>query len=86
MSESVRESAELVDRVREVVAAVCRVDVATVGVDDDFADDLGIDSLAKLELIVQIERAFGIRLADEQAAALGSVADVVAELTPDRAH
>lgn len=98
MSESLREPVQaqpgeadtdpdrLADQVRQVVAAVCRVDAATVGEDDDFAEDLGVDSLAKLELVVQIERAFGVRLDDEQAAALGSVADVVTQLTSHRAH
>lgn len=77
--------ADLADRVREIVARACRLDVARVGPADRFREDLGADSLAKLELVVQVERAFEVRFEDEEAAALASVDDVVRRLEAIRA-
>ena len=72
--------AELGDRVREIVARACRLDLARVRPADRFREDLGVDSLTKLELVVQVERAFDVRFDDEEAAALASVDDVVRRL------
>lgn len=41
---------------------------AQVGLEADFYDDLGGDSLQKLEVVTRFEAAFGQRLTDEQAA------------------
>lgn len=70
--------------VRAIVAKVCRLDPSRVGDADSFTDDLGLDSLSKLELVVQVERAFGLRFDDDQAASVGSVDDVVRELQVSR--
>ena len=46
--------------------------------------DLGIDSLARTELIIRIERAFGVRLSAAAAAAVETVGDLLRAL--DEAH
>lgn len=73
-------------QVCEIVARVCRLPPSRVGEDDRFRDDLGIDSLAKLEVVVQVERAFGRRFDDDQAATIDSVRDIVRELRVDGAR
>lgn len=67
----------VVPRLREIVAAAAALEPDEVTVDARFYDDLGVDSLQKLEIVVQTERAFGVRLTDVEAAGLGSVADAV---------
>jgi acyl carrier protein len=40
-----------------------------------FYEDLGIDSMQKVELVVRIERQFGVRLTDDEAAGLRDLGD-----------
>jgi acyl carrier protein len=40
-----------------------------------FYEDLGIDSLQKVELVVRIERQLGVRLTDDEAAGLRDLGD-----------
>lgn len=67
----------LVSGVRQLVAEVASLPVADVSPHARFYDDLMVDSLQKLEIVVRIERGFGVRLTDVEAAGLGSVADAV---------
>jgi acyl carrier protein len=64
----------VVSRLREIVAAVAEVEPGDVAADAMFYDDLLVDSLQKLEIVVRIERAFGVRLTDTEAAGMASVA------------
>ena len=47
---------------------------------DSFADDLGVDSLDVLEMLTEIEKDFGIRIADEDAEKLTTVKALVGYL------
>jgi acyl carrier protein len=64
-------------RLREIVADVADLDPGEVAAGASFYDDLGVDSVQKLEIVVRTERLFGVRLTDLEAAELGSVADAV---------
>ncbi|MEU0933004.1 acyl carrier protein [Embleya sp. NPDC005971] len=44
-----------------------------VAYDSEFAVDLGIDSLTTMELMVQLEKRYGVRLAESEFAELTSV-------------
>ncbi len=59
--------------IREVVARVLTMPVEEVDDDADFYEDLGGDSLQKLEVITRVEGMFGCRFTDEQAAASNNV-------------
>ncbi|WP_447007135.1 acyl carrier protein [Saccharothrix isguenensis] len=61
---------------REIVADALDVPVASVTDDASFVDDLGVDSLLSLEVMVSIEREYGIKLAEEETASMGSFAEV----------
>jgi acyl carrier protein len=65
-------------RLREIVADVAELAAGEVGVDELFYDDLLLDSLQKLEIVVRIERAFGVKLSHAEAAGLDSLADALA--------
>ncbi len=42
----------------------------------DLVADLGIDSVKALELLVKLEEAWGVEISDEDAARMGTVADI----------
>ncbi|MFB9235956.1 acyl carrier protein [Plantactinospora siamensis] len=62
---------------RELAAEVFEVDPGEITEQAGFYADLGIDSLQKIEFVVRIERQFGVRLTDAEAARLGNFADVL---------
>jgi acyl carrier protein len=70
-------SAEAAEHVRGIVAGVADLDPDEVTDDASLYDDLQVDSLHKLEILVRIERDFGVRLTDVQAAGLATVGDAV---------
>lgn len=73
---------ELVVRagIHEVVAQVLTMPVAEIGADADFYDDLGGDSLQKLEVITRVESMFCRRFTDEQAAASNTVDELTRQV------
>lgn len=50
-----------------------------------FSRDLGLDSLDTVDLIMQLEKAFGIRIPDEDYAKLTTVQSVLAYLEAEQA-
>ena len=73
-------AAAAVRRLREIVAAVADLDPDGVALDADLYDDLLVDSLQKLEIVVRLEREFGVRLTDHEAAGLRTLRAAVAVL------
>lgn len=67
-------------RLRSIVADV--LETAEEGIEDDalFFEDLGLDSLEKTEVVVRVEREFGVKLGAADAAAMRCVEDSVAVL------
>jgi acyl carrier protein len=59
-----------------------------VALDEELERDLGIDSLARVELAMRVERTFGVRLPEERAAEAATVRDlleVIASAAPRQA-
>jgi acyl carrier protein len=68
----------------EIFTAVKEILVDTLGVDEDrvtlearFQEDLETDSLDLVELVMTMEEKFGIKIADEEAQQIKTVADAV---------
>jgi acyl carrier protein len=79
---------ELFERVRDHLAAELAVDPSAIRDDTRFKEDLNADSLHLVELMVELEDDYGIRIPDDEAARIetvGQVVDFVAARAPERA-
>lgn len=66
-------------KVLAIIAAVKRVDPATVRADMSF-EELGLDSLDKLNLLFELESAFDIEVPDDEARAIQTVPQMIERL------
>jgi acyl carrier protein len=72
---------EVLERIREHLATALEIDPARIDEGTRFKEDLEADSLDLVELLVELEDRYGIRIPDEQAAKIltvGQAADFVA--------
>jgi len=72
---------EVLERIREHLATELEVDPERIEEGTRFKEDLEADSLDLVELLVELEDRYGIRVPDEQAAKIltvGQAADFVA--------
>lgn len=67
----------MLEKVKEVLVEAIHVDEDMITMDANLKDDLGIDSLAAVELSLELETAFDVRIEDEELAKLVTVADIV---------
>jgi acyl carrier protein len=77
---------EVMNRIREHLAAELEVEPAAIGDQTRFKEDLEADSLDLVELTVELEDTYGIRIPDDQAARIltvGQAADYVAAHVED---
>ncbi len=51
--------------------------IEEISEDSRFAEDLGVDSLSTVEIMMEIEKEFGVDVPDEEATKIKKVADVV---------
>jgi acyl carrier protein len=63
-------------RVRTALAEYLKRDVETIKPGDGLRNDLGLDSMATIELLYQIEDAFDVQIPDQDLAKLVTVANV----------
>ncbi|HEY1939787.1 MAG TPA: acyl carrier protein [Candidatus Angelobacter sp.] len=65
------------DKVKQIIIDQLGVDSADVTAASSFVDDLGADSLDRVELIMTLEETFGIEIPDEDAEKISTVQDAV---------
>lgn len=71
------DTAEIFDRVQEIIAQQLGVDKSQVTKNANFADDLGADSLDTVELVMAIEEEFSIEISDEAAENIANLEQAV---------
>ncbi|HEU5471392.1 MAG TPA: acyl carrier protein [Actinophytocola sp.] len=69
--------AQILEGLAEIVEEVAGVAVEDVTAEKSFVDDLDIDSLSMVEIAVQAEDRFGVKIPDDELANLKTVGDAV---------
>lgn len=69
--------AKVQEIVRDVLLDFLKVDEKKVRLESEFLNDFGCDSLDSIELIVELEESFGVKINDDEASELITVGDVV---------
>jgi acyl carrier protein len=72
---------EVFERIREVLAERLSVEESDVTEEANFQEDLGADSLDLVEMIMELEDQFGIKIPDEDAQQIQTVGQAVEYVT-----
>ena len=67
----------MLEQITEVLVEAINVDAQDVKPEANLKDDLGIDSLAAVELALELETAFDVTIEDEELAKLVTVQDII---------
>ena len=68
---------EIVQTVQAIIVDKLGVEPSEVTETANFTNDLGADSLDTVELLMEFEKVFGIRIPDEETAGISTVKDAV---------
>ena len=68
---------EVADKVKAIIVDKLGVDESEVTPTASFTNDLGADSLDTVELIMELEKEFGISIPDEEAEKISTVGDAI---------
>ena len=72
---------EIAERVKAIIVDKLGVNEAEVKPEAAFTTDLGADSLDTVELLMEFERVFGIKIPDEETATIVTVQDAIDKVT-----
>ncbi len=70
-------SAEIEQKVKDIIIEQLGVDAAQVTPEAKFVEDLGADSLDTVELVMALEESFSLEIPDEEAEKITSVGDAI---------
>ena len=65
------------ERVKKLLAEQLMADEATITMEAKLTDDLGADSLDLVQMLIIMEKEFGLSFTDEQMQSIKTVGDVV---------
>lgn len=68
---------EIAEKVKEVLAAELKVGQEELQPDKRIGEDLGADSLQRVELVMRLEETFGIKIPDDEAMNLVTVQNAI---------
>ncbi len=80
------ENAELLTKIKAVLAKVTGLDIDDIGDNDSFEEDLELDSLSMLEIWVEIDRTFmdeRVKIPNEEIAEIKTLNEAVARIQQD---
>ena len=69
--------ADVMTKVKEIIANKLGVDEAQITPEASFTNDLGADSLDTVELVMEFEKAFNLQIPDEEAEKISTVGDAI---------
>ncbi|MGF6885916.1 acyl carrier protein [Nocardia sp. GAS34] len=69
---------QIVEELGKIIEEVTGIEPSEVTIEKSFVDDLDIDSLSMVEIAVQTEDKYGVKIPDEDLASLKTVGDAVA--------
>lgn len=67
----------MIEQIKKVLVDALNIDEETITPEANLKDDLDIDSLAAVELALELETEFDIRIEDEELAKLETVQDII---------
>ena len=68
---------EIVKQVKAIIVDKLGVEESEVTESANFTNDLGADSLDTVELLMEFERVFGIKILDEETSTIATVKDAI---------
>ncbi len=68
---------EVFDQVKEILVDRLDIDEDDITIEAHLRDDLKADSLDLVELIMDLEERFGVKISDEEAQGIGTVGEAV---------
>ncbi len=68
---------EIVNKVKAIIVDKLGVEPSEVTESASFTNDLGADSLDTVELIMEFERVFNIKISDEEGSGISTVGDAI---------
>ncbi len=74
------EYAEIVKRVKEIIVDKLSVEPSEVTETANFTNDLGADSLDTVELLMDFEKEFDVKIPEEETSSIQTVQDVIDKL------
>jgi len=72
---------EIVKQVKDIIVDKLGVEESEVTETASFTNDLGADSLDTVELLMEFEKVFGIKIPDEETAGIATVGDAISKVT-----
>ena len=67
----------MLEQIKPLIAQALNLDEAAIILEANLKDDLGIDSLDAVELIMELEDEFDVKIEDSEAQAFETIADIV---------
>ena len=55
------------DRLRQIIAGIAKITPESMLPEDDLVVKYGVDSMRSIEIVIEIEKTFGITISDEEA-------------------
>lgn len=73
---------DVIEQARQIVAEVFKINPTRLTLTTNFVEDLGADSIDRIELIMRLEEAFGIEITREEALQVTNMEQALALLLP----
>lgn len=74
----------MLEQIKPLIAEALNLDEAEITLEASLKDDLGIDSLDAVELIMELEDEFDVKIEDVEAQTFVTIADIVKLLEAKR--